>query len=45
MFKANNKETRTMSLTYFTPFSSVSIVGFEQVNVCWVNEQVNVKSV
>ena len=21
--------------TYFTPFSSVSIVGFEQVNICW----------
>ena len=22
-------------LTYFTPFSSVSIVDFEQVNICW----------
>ena len=22
--------------TYFTPFSGVSIVGFEQVNVSWV---------
>ena len=28
MFKVNNKDTRT----YFTPFSSVSIVNFEQVN-------------
>ena len=34
MFKVNNnKNTRT---TYFTPFSSVSIVDFEQVNVRWV---------
>ena len=28
MFKVNNKDTRT----YFTPFSSVSIVNFEQIN-------------
>ena len=46
MFKNNNKNTKgtlIMSLlcfyyklwTYFTPFSSVSIVGFEQVNVSW----------
>ena len=42
MFKLNNKGTRTTSCclycilwTYFTPCSSVSIVNFEQVNVCW----------
>ena len=44
MFLVNNKNTRTTSLTlfssfycelwtYFTPFSSVSIVDFEEVNV------------
>ena len=31
MFIVNNKDTKT----YFTPFSCVSIVDFEQVNVCW----------
>ena len=47
MFKVNNKNTRTMSLTpfgcfycwlwtYFTLFSSASIVDFEQVNISWV---------
>ena len=35
MFKVNNKNTRT-KLTYFTPFSSVSIFDFEQKNICWV---------
>ena len=46
LFKVNNKDTRTTSmtlfwcfycelLTYFTPFSSVSIVDFEQVSVGW----------
>ena len=25
-----------LTLTYFIPFSSVSIIGFEQVNVTWV---------
>ena len=30
MFKVNNKNN------YFTPFSSVSIVNFEEVNVIWV---------
>ena len=34
MLNVNNKDTRTTS--YFTPFSSVSIVDFEQFNVCWV---------
>ena len=29
MFKINNKNT------YFTPFSSVSIVDFAQVNISW----------
>ena len=33
MIKVNNKNTTTTS---FTPFSSVSIVDFEQVNVTWV---------
>ena len=34
MFKVNNKDTRTTSLTwtYFAPCSSVSIVNFAQVN-------------
>ena len=36
MFKVKNKNTRTAFLTYFTPFSVVSIVDFEQVNVSWV---------
>ena len=42
MFKVNNKNTRTMSMAmsifivYFTPFSSISIVDFEQINVCQV---------
>ena len=34
MFKVNNEKTRTTSMT---PFSTVSIVYFEQVNVSWVN--------
>ena len=36
MFKVTNKNTRMTSLTYFTTFSSVSVVDFEQVNVSWV---------
>ena len=36
MFKVNNNNTRTTSMTYFTPFSSVSFIDFEQVNVSWV---------
>ena len=32
MSKIDNKNTRKVS--YFTPFYSVSIVEFEQVNVC-----------
>ena len=44
MFKVNNKDTRMISITlfgcfycwtYFTPFSRVSIVDREQVNVSW----------
>ena len=46
MFKVNIKNTRTISQTlflyfysylsgYFTAFSSLSIVDFEQVNVSW----------
>ena len=42
MFKVNNKDIRTMPLmsllltvTYFTPCSSVCIVNFEQVNASW----------
>ena len=30
MFKVNNKDTKT------TPYSSVSIANFEQVNVDWI---------
>ena len=36
MFKVNNKDIRTTPMAYFTPFSSVSIVNFEQVNAGWV---------
>ena len=46
MFKVNNKDTRTPSLTslcclctslnIFTPFSNVFIVDLELVKVCWV---------
>ena len=47
MFKVNNKDTGTTLLssfwclycqlgTYFTPFFSVSIVNFDQVNAGWV---------
>ena len=41
MFKGNNKTPDVvlvfllLTLTYFTPFSSVSIVDFEQVNFSW----------
>ena len=40
MFKVNKKDTRTTCLycwlwTYFTLFSGISILNFEQVNVCW----------
>ena len=48
MFKVNNESTGTASvmlfwffllltLTYFTPFSIVSISDSEQVNVSWVD--------
>ena len=36
MFKVSDEDTRTTSVTYFTPFSSVSIVDIEQVNFCWL---------
>ena len=42
MFKVNNKHIDvvlvflSLSLTYFTTFSSASIINFEQVNVSWV---------
>ena len=40
LFKANNRNTikrfeKCSKLTIKTPFSSVSIVEFEQVNVSW----------
>ena len=35
MFKCNNKDSRTTSITFFTPFSSAPIVDFQEVNVCW----------
>ena len=44
MFKFNNKDTRITP--YFTPYSGVFIVNFEQVNVNWVvvsNYKVNKK--
>ena len=34
MFKVNNKDVRATPMV-FTPWSSVSIVNFEQVNVGW----------
>ena len=34
MFKVNNKDVRATPRV-FTPWSSVSIVNFEQVNVGW----------
>ena len=39
MFKDNNKDTKTTSLTLniFHIFFSVFIVEFGQVNNCWVN--------
>ena len=40
--KVNNKDTRMsllLTLTYFTPCSSVSIVNFEQVNASWVTPE------
>ena len=45
MFKVKNKNTTTTSFCvsivkfaqHFTPFSGVSIVDFEQVNVIWEN--------
>ena len=41
LFKVNNRSTKKRCETssnseYFAPFSSVSIVGFEQVNVSCV---------
>ena len=41
MFKVNNKVNRTTSVflalnIYFTSFSDVSIVDFEQVSLYWV---------
>ena len=32
MFKVNNRDSGTTSVTYFTPFSRVSSVDFEHVN-------------
>ena len=36
MFKVNNKNTRTTSITVTWFFSSVSIVDFEKVNVSYI---------
>ena len=44
LFKVNNRDTRKRCgicseltiKTYFTPFASISVVEFEQVNVSWV---------
>ena len=35
MFKVNNKDIVLLTLTYFTPCLTVSIVNFEQVNADW----------
>ena len=35
MFNVDNKNTRKMSMTSFTPFSSVSLADLEQRNVSW----------
>ena len=35
MFKVKNKDNRTTSMTYFTPFSSICRVDCEQVVACW----------
>ena len=36
MLKVNNEDNRMTSVTfYFTPFFSVYIIDFEQLNVCW----------
>ena len=35
LLKVNNKDTRTTSVTYFTPYSSVSIGNFEHVIAGW----------
>ena len=55
MFKFDNKNTRTMLMTSFwvfyslsthlIPFSSVSIVYFEQVNVRWEMHFINDENV
>ena len=37
MFKVKTfSSVSIVDLTYFTPFSSVSILDFQQVYVCWV---------
>ena len=36
MFKVNNEDTITMSMTYFTPCSTVSSVNYEHVIAGWV---------
>ena len=36
MFKVNNIDRRTTLIPYFTPWSGVSIVNFEQKNASWV---------
>ena len=40
MFKVNNENIRTTSMTYFIPFSGVFIVEFEKVNVSWELETI-----
>ena len=38
LFKGNNKNTRTTSLTMFTHCSDVLIVDFQQVNGSWLGD-------
>ena len=52
MFEVNNKDTATTSgvvlqfllltFTIFHTFFSVSIVDYEQLNVCWVGPSFNI---
>ena len=41
MFKFNNKDTGTTSITDFTHSSGASIVYLEQVKIGWVNTMLN----
>ena len=42
MFKVNNKDTGTTSMTHFTHSPGVSIADLEQVKTGWVNGMLNI---